>query len=208
MSPLDVPYIPDALVRPQPVRRAALLSELRQHPVPRRHRRRLALAAVAAAIALAALVPALRDGGATPALAVTRAGDTLELRIQDAGASGEELTRDLQAAGIDGEVRVIPVPPEMVGTWLVIEEASKRPAFDPKRPPQEQLGPEETVRLDRIEFGRHVLRLPISQVRESSGHFILWAGREARAGEDVAASRGAFQGWFNAMLERERHPTP
>jgi len=50
------------------------------------------------------------------ALAVTRAGDALELRIQDAGASGAELTRDLREAGIDGEVRVIPVPAEMVGT--------------------------------------------------------------------------------------------
>jgi len=91
---------------------------------------------------------------------------------------------------------------------VVIEEASKRPPFDPKRPPQDQLGPEETVRLNRIEFGRHVLRLPVSQVRESSGHFILWAGRQARPGEDVATSKGEFLAWFNALLERERHPTP
>jgi hypothetical protein len=203
MSPPDVPYIPDALAHPHPARRAALLSELRGRPAPR-HRRRLALVAAAAAIALVALVPALRDGGAAPALAVTRDGDTLELRIQDAGASGEELTRDLQDAGIDGEVRVIPVPPDMVGTWAAIEEASKRP-FDPNQP---TTGREEIVRLDRIEYGRELLRIPVAKVRESEGHFILWAGRGARPGEDVAPSRAAFDRWFVDMHARERHPTP
>jgi hypothetical protein len=178
MSPPDVPYIPDALAHPHPARRAALLSELRERPAPR-HRRRLALA-------------------------VTRDGDTLELRIQDAGASGEELTRDLQEAGIDGEVRVIPVPPDMVGTWAAIEEASKRP-FDPNHP---TTGREEIVRLDRIEYGRELLRIPVAKVRESEGHFILWAGRAARPGEDVAPSRAAFDRWFVDMHARERHPTP
>jgi hypothetical protein len=204
MSPLDAPAIPDAFARPAPARRAALLAELRP-PAVRRRRRRLALAAVAAtALALAAiLVPTLRDGGGAPALAVTRSGDWLELRIQDAGASGAELTRDLRDAGVDGEVRVIPVPAELVGTWAVIEEAAKPRVPDPSAPPVE-----ETVRLNRIEYGREVLRLPIAQVRESSGHFILWAGREARPGEDVAASRAAFDEWFSAMLTRERHPTP
>jgi hypothetical protein len=202
MSPLDPPYIPDALAHAHHARRRALLSELRERPAPR-HRRRLALAA-AAAVALAALVPALRDGGAAPALAVTRAGDTLELRIQDAAASGEELTRDLREAGIDGEVRVIPVPPEMVGTWAAIEEASKRP-FDPNRP---TTGREEVVRLDRIEYGRELLRIPVVQVRVSEGHFVLWAGRAARPGEDVAPSRAAFDKWFVDMHTRERHATP
>jgi hypothetical protein len=203
MSPFDVPRIPDALAQPHSARRAALLSELRPHAVPRR-RRRLAIAAAAAAIVLVALVPALRDGSTTPALAVTRAGDTLELRIEDAAASGEELTRDLQEAGIDGEVRVIPVPSELVGTWAAIEEASKRP-LDLTR---KVSGPEEIVRLDRIEYGRELLRIPVAQVRESEGHLILWAGRAARPGEDVAPSRAAFDKWFVDMHTRERHPTP
>jgi hypothetical protein len=56
------------------------------------------------------------------------------------------------------------------------------------------------------EHSRKVLRLPIAQVRESSGHFVLWAGREARAGEDVAANRAAFDQWFVDMQTRERHP--
>ena len=150
---------------------------------------------------MAVLVPTLRDGGGAPALAVTRSGDWLELRIQDAGASGAQLTRELRDAGVDGEVRVIPVPAELVGTWAVIEEAAKPRAVDPSAPQTQ-----ETVRLNSIEYGREVLRLPISQVRESSGHFILWAGRAAQPGEDVAASPATFVQWFADMLTR--HPEP
>jgi hypothetical protein len=203
MSPLDAPPIPDAFARPAPARRPALLAELRPRPVPQRRRRLALVAAAATALALAAvLVPTLRDGGGAPALAVTRSGDWLELRIQDAGASGAELTRELRDAGVDGEVRVIPVPTEMVGTWVVIQESSKKqgvPDFD--APPVE-----ETVRLSTIEFGREVLRLPIAKVRESSGHFILWAGREAQPGEDVAANRTAFDQWWRDLYAREHPP--
>jgi hypothetical protein len=202
MSPLDAPPIPDVLAHPAQGRRAALLAELRA-PAVRRRRRRLAPAAVAvAALALAAvLVPTLRDGGGAAALAVTRDGSWLELRIQDAGASGAELTRELRDAGVDGEVRVIPVPADLVGTWVEIEEASKRPVPGPT-------AGEETVRLDAIDFGRELLRLPIAQVRESDGHFILWAGREAQPGEDVAADRTAFDQWFVDRQTRERRPSP
>jgi hypothetical protein len=202
MSPFDAPTIPDAFVRPAPARRPALLAELRA-PAVRRRRRLVPVAAAAIALALAALlVPTLLDGGGTPALAVTRNGDWLELRIQDAGASGAELTRELREAGVDGEVRVIPVPAELVGTWVVIEEASKKASVpDSSAPPVE-----ETVRLNSIDFGREVLRLPIAHVRESSGHFILWAGREAQSGEDVAPSRTAFDQWWRDLQTRERHP--
>jgi hypothetical protein len=96
---------------------------------------------------------------------------------------------------------VIPVPSELVGTWVVIEEASKRPVPSPT-------AGEESVRLNSIDFGRDLLRLPIAQVRESDGHFILWAGREAQPGEDVAADRAAFDRWFVDRQARERRPTP
>jgi hypothetical protein len=163
------------------------------------------VAAAAIALALVAvLVPTLRDGGGAPALAVTRSGDWLELRIQNAGASGAELTRELRDAGVDGEVRVIPVPSELVGTWAVIEEASKRSGCSGL---QRAAGRGDRA-PEHIECGREVLRLPISQVRESSGHFVLWAGRAAEPGEDVAASPATFAQWFGAMLTRERHPTP
>jgi hypothetical protein len=81
-----------------------------------RRRRRLPAVAVAAAVALAAtLVTGLvRTGG--PALAVTTSGGVLELRIDDATAGADELTRDLRAAGVDASVRTIAVTPERAGT--------------------------------------------------------------------------------------------
>ena len=201
MSPLDAPPIPDVLARPARARRAALLAELHA-PAVRGRRRLLPAAAAVAALALGAvLIPTLREGGGETALAVTREGNWLELRIQDAGASGAQLTRELRDAGVDGEVRVIGVPADLVGTWVVIEEASKRPAPSPR-------AGEETVRLNTIDFGRELLRLPIAQVRESDGHFILWAGREAQPGEDVAADRAAFNQWFVDRQARERRPAP
>jgi hypothetical protein len=64
------------------------------------------------------------------------------------------------------------------------------------------------VRLDRIEYGRELLRIPVAQVRESEGHLILWAGRAARPGEDVAPSRAAFTEWFVEMHPRNGLATP
>ena len=43
----------------------------------------------------------------------------------------------------------------------------------------------ETVRLGDIENAGAVLRIPIARVRESTGSFVLVAGRDARPGEQV-----------------------
>jgi hypothetical protein len=67
----------------------------------------------------------------------------------------------------------------------VTEEASKRlPGPGSSTPPVE-----ETVRLNSIEFGGEVLRLPIAQVRKSSGRFILWEA--ARPGPARTSRRTA-----------------
>lgn len=44
-------------------------------------------------------------------------------------------------------------------------------------------GPEQTVRLNRVEYDRETLRIPIAELRESTGYFIFHAGRETRPGE-------------------------
>lgn len=149
--------------------RGPLLAELRR---PRRAvtplRGALAAAAVLVAVAGAA---ALND--AQPALAVDREDGRLVLRIADVAAGEEAMTRELRDAGIRGEVRLLPVAPEDVGTWVVISEAAGSP------------GPRETVRLSRVEFERETLRIPIAEVRESTGSFVFYAGREARPGEEL-----------------------
>jgi hypothetical protein len=86
--------------------RGPLLGELRGRPRRSRRPLRIALPALAAlVVALVAVVPR-----SSPALAVDRPGGVLELRIADATASPEQLTEELRAAGIRGDVRLIAVP--------------------------------------------------------------------------------------------------
>ena len=119
--------------------RIAYLDELRAELVGgirrarRRQRRRVGagltagLAALVAAVVLT-LVPL--DRGPSPALAVTRAAGWLELRVADVSAGPERLTRELRAAGVPGQVRVVGASPSLVGRWEVIEQrpSSSRPS--------------------------------------------------------------------------------
>jgi hypothetical protein len=148
--------------------RGPLLAELHERP-HRRRPLRLALGAAAAAGVAAALAFA---PGSSPALAVERHGDVIELRIADAAAGADELTQALHDAGIRGEVRVIAVPPDLVGTWAAISESA----------PVETDG-EHPVRLDRIEYGSATVRVSAAAVRDSDGTFTFFAGRAARDGE-------------------------
>jgi hypothetical protein len=114
------------------------------------------------------------------ALAVGRQDGWLVLRIADVSAGEASLTRELQDAGIRGEVRLLPAPAEQVGTWTVISEHADPPGTPPSLKP----GRQDVVRLDRVHYERETLRIPIAEVRESTGYFIFYAGRAARPGEE------------------------
>lgn len=160
--------VPDLETRVRRLR-GPLLAELRpQRRLP--HTRTLAAATVALALAVTAAAVS-RDPA--PALAVARDDGWLVLRIADVSAGEAALTRELRDAGVRGEVRLLPVPPEQVGTWAVISEVAGAPA-----------GERETVRLDRVRYDRETLRIPIAELRESTGAFVFYAGRPARDGEE------------------------
>lgn len=154
-----------------------------------RRRRRLPAVAVATAAALAGtLVTGLvRTGG--PALAVTTSGGVLELRIDDATAGADELTRDLRAAGVDATVRTIAVTPERAGTWILAAEFAGLPC---SRANASGRGAEEVTRLGDVQLGDATIRVAVARVRESTGHFVFYAGRAAREGEPVADPRTAL----------------
>jgi hypothetical protein len=143
--------------------RAELLSAIgRRSPRPRPRR----LLLVAAAALLAAVVPLgvnlLGDRGGR-ALAISDQGGTITVRLLEAGADPARLTSELRAAGIDAEVRSVPVPPAQVGTWVAA------------------LGPPELG--GRLERAGAVLRLPAA----TPGRIELVIGRPARPGERYAA---------------------
>jgi hypothetical protein len=148
--------------------RAELVRAARDEQARRRPRRRLALAAGAAALvaALAAL-GLLVDRSGSSALAITHDEDGIVVRIADANASPEELARELRAAGIQAQVRAVPVSPSVVGKWVDIDGVGKH---------------EEIAHS--VDF-----RLPAG----FKGRLRLEVGRPARPGERYALVQGAFR---------------
>jgi hypothetical protein len=51
---------------------------------------------------------------------------------------------------------------------------------------------EEVTRLGDVQLGAATIRVAVARVRESSGHFVFYAGRAAREGEPVADPRAAL----------------
>jgi hypothetical protein len=159
-------------------------------PARRRRPRRRAALAVAGTLALLGIGAVVLDGsdsGLTPApsnaLAITRQAEWIELRIADNSASAEEMTRELNDAGIRGRVELVPVQTDLVGVWILTQETAGAPRCIPA---PGQRGPER-VRLNDIERIPDVypraLRIPVARVRESTGSFLFVAGRPAKPGE-------------------------
>jgi hypothetical protein len=173
------PELADIDVRARRLR-DPVLAELQRSSrgASRRPARALVVAAIAVAIALTAGVVS-RDPA--PALAVERQDGWLVLRIADVTAGEAALTRELQGAGIQGEVRLLPVPADRVGTWAVISELANTPGT----PRSLDLAPEGVVRLGRVRYEQETLRIPIAEVRESTRYFVFYAGRAARLGEEL-----------------------
>ena len=180
---------------------AAFRRQLVALPEPRRPRRAAGAAAVFALVVMAVVAGAVATGGSADALAITRDAATLELRVADASADAGQMTRELNDAGIRGRVLVVPVAPELAGTWVLAGEIAGRRTTC--LPPDGAAPLPETVRLNDIERAGPVLRIPLARVRESSGSFVLVAGRAPRAGEravDVGAADAVQREVFEPLL--------
>jgi hypothetical protein len=106
----------------------------------RRVARRLRAALVLAPAALAGVVVATSlPGGSSPAFAIERDGDWIEVRITDATASEAQMESELQAAGIDADIILAPTTAEHIGHWACITGGVrffKDPNSQPDGPPQ------------------------------------------------------------------------
>ena len=149
-----------------------------------RHRRGLALALLTVAATLAAAVWLITAPAPEPALAVRVDDDVIVLRLNDPEASSESMTAELREAGLRGAVVVVPVTPELVGSWVLMAETA---GLEPRSGCLEREAADRPViRLHTIERDGPVLRVPAHVARESSGAFIFVAGRAARDGEQPA----------------------
>lgn len=154
--------------------RGPLLEALGTQPRPRRGLVRVGLPTTLVAIAATATVLAIVPATSTPsALAVTRTPAWLELTVADATASPEKLNDELHKAGIPGEIRVIPVPPELVGKWATVLNHIEEP-LQPGAVPQ--------GRPD-LDVGPSTIRIPIKDTRGTPWDFTFFLGRAAAPGE-------------------------
>jgi len=100
---------------------------------PLLRRRWPAFAVVAGAVVLVTIVlPIVSDDPRRGALAVAQHGGTLYLRVEDALADPQAMTNDLQAAGLDARVEIIPVGPSSVGVWVDVVNDSTTGYNDPR----------------------------------------------------------------------------
>lgn len=199
MNPEPIPFIHQL--------RADLVEGVARHR-SRRRRRRHALAASGLA-ALAALlvlgIGTLDDGDRSTALAVTRDEHWITVEIADATADPDRMTKELRAAGIDGEVTVKPVSPSLVGRWAAVEVHPSSPVDAGGNPNEKVVSVTELVdeapgvdagagtggdedRLFSIDFEHDKLRIPAG----FRDRVVLTAGRAPRGDELYAETGSAF----------------
>ena len=200
MNPDPIPFVDEL--------RAELVEGAGRHR-PRRMRRQTALAAAAVA-ALAVLlvlgVGSLGDGDRSTALAVTRGDDWITVEIADATADPDRMTKELRAAGIDGEVVVKPVSPSLEGRWVAIEVFASTPVRAGENPSEEVVSITELVdeappgspgagaggadenRLFAVDFDHDEMRIP-NGFRD---RVVLTAGRAPAGDELFSHSASAF----------------
>jgi hypothetical protein len=111
---------------------------LRARSRSRTRRRPICGVAIVAGLAAVALGAGLLSQDPSRALAVdSDAGPWVEVRIQDGQAGADEMTRELQGAGINAEVQLLPAAPDFVGQWmgfLRVDRPVLPPGQDPRIP--------------------------------------------------------------------------
>ena len=177
----DIPYL-DRL-------RADLVTGIDRRRRTVARRRRAARLAAPVALAAAAVAALTVPGGTSAALAIEPRGDWIELRIADVAASEAEMEAQLAGAGIDAEVRLVPVGEPLVGKWACIAEIADG---DPAGADPDGLGPlgrAYVVRLDEVGYTPQTVRIRRDfAAGTQDGRLVFVAGRAAAAGEQAAAS--------------------
>jgi hypothetical protein len=137
----DIPY----LVRV----RGDLVSGIGRRQRRLRARRRRAALAIGTAALVVAVAAASLPGGSSPALAIEPEGDWIQVRIADIAASEAEMESELRAAGIDADIRLVPMTPDYVGQWACITSTTTAP-IDPSSEltdPPHARDPRQTMRF-------------------------------------------------------------
>jgi hypothetical protein len=153
-----------------PSLRSALVTGIAARRVRTRRHIRLA-SACAAAVAVAVVAIALVAIQRTPdALAIERSPEWFTIKVSDVSAGTAAMNAELADAGINAEVRLVPVKEDRVGSWVAVANY----------PANGQPPPRDPIRAAFVEVARDELR--IARQRDG-GRLVLYAGRQLRAGE-------------------------
>ena len=191
MSSRDTSLAPDRLAR----LRGHLMTEIATQtapaevgPAPTHLRRwtlrRIGIAASAVAAATAAVFAGLAatsgPGGLGPsAFAVTHLpGDTVGIKVVNTQATADQMTRQLQADGVDVRIRTVPTTPQLVGTWVMASFSGEVPAAVSNAVAAQTRGYVATIELPAV----------------FPGSITLYVGRAMRSGEtpQVGGARNAL----------------
>jgi hypothetical protein len=184
MSDLSAPIQPPAALR------SALVGAIR------RRRSRIRLRAAVLAVTSVAVVAVLFGGGVFTGgpervLAVEdNGGEWVTVQILDGEAGAAEMTQELQDAGIDGEVRLVPAIPEFVGHWMGLDQLDPRQAPDycevypMGKGPRTVCANPPLVGGDDARFEGDTFQLRRDAVEKLEGtRTIFYVGREPQPGE-------------------------
>ncbi|MEV6237472.1 hypothetical protein [Lentzea sp. NPDC051838] len=103
----------------------------RQQRTPRRlPALRLGIAAAAASLVAGAVLVVTNLSGPAPALAVSKQDGRVVVDLRDPEATATAMERELAKAGVDSQVRRVPVSPSVSGRWLGALLLNGAPAVD------------------------------------------------------------------------------
>jgi hypothetical protein len=147
--------------------------------------------AACVALTAALLVGGVFTGGPEPVLAIDDdGGEWVKIRIIDGGAGAAEMTHELQDAGIDGEVRLLPAIPEFVGHWLGLNQVDPRQAphyceaYPIGKGPRAVCANPPLVGGDNARFEGDTFQLRRDVIGDLAGtRTIFYVGREPGPGE-------------------------
>lgn len=154
-----------------------------------RHRRRTRVRALGVGVVVvvagtAGLVGGVLSQNPSPALAlaIEPAGSWIEVEIVDSEAGEQQMTAELQRAGIDAEVRLLPTIPQRVGAWMGLQRVGAQPR-NPE-PPKVAPAPAEIWNPDDIAAEGRVLMIRRSALgRLERARWVFYVGREPAQGE-------------------------
>ncbi|HEX2129565.1 MAG TPA: hypothetical protein VHF58_10160, partial [Solirubrobacterales bacterium] len=151
--------------------------------IARRRRRARARVAVVGAVALLGAVTfgaasELSEGPPSAfALVIEERGSWTEVRIKDADATAEQMTRELRDAGIGAEVHVLPTGRQHVGEWMGFQRVGTKASG---------AGRSRAAEWSRGDIGARGTTLLIGDSalgRLDRSRVVFYVGRERREGE-------------------------